>query len=90
VSHRLNWSLSNSVAWDTESSRKLRPSLPRCLDDQPYRSIRCLIAVFSDAWPGERIFFDNGKIEGVIRVVRKEGGVPRLEVKIYPRRQGRC
>ena len=41
-----------------------------------------LSEVFSDAKPGERIFFDDGKIEGVIHELRKEGGEPRLEVKI--------
>ena len=41
-----------------------------------------LSAVFSDAKPGERIFFDDGKIEGVIHELRKEGGEPRIEVKI--------
>ena len=41
-----------------------------------------LPAVFTDARPGERIFFDDGKIEGVIRAVHNEGGEPRLEVKI--------
>src|SRR6516164_5017315 len=33
-----------------------------------------LSAVFSDAKPGERIFFDDGKIGGVIRAIRKEDG----------------
>jgi pyruvate kinase len=41
-----------------------------------------LSAVFTDAKPGERIFFDDGKIGGVIREVQKEGGEPQLEVKI--------
>ena len=41
-----------------------------------------LSAVFSDAKPGERIFFDDGKMGGVIGAVHKEGVEPRLEVKI--------
>ena len=41
-----------------------------------------LSAVFTDAQAGERIFFDDGKIEGVIRVAQKEGREPRLEIKI--------
>jgi len=54
-------------------------------DEVDYRpaQIGCsLSAVFSDAKHGERIFFDDGKIEGVIRAVHKEGVEPRLEVKI--------
>jgi pyruvate kinase len=54
-------------------------------DEVDYRpaQIGCsLPAVFSDAKPGERIFFDDGKIEGVIRAVHKEGVEPRIEVKI--------
>ena len=46
-------------------------------DDVIYQpaQIGCsLSAVFTDARPGERIFFDDGKIEGVIRAVHKEGG----------------
>ncbi|HEY6677239.1 MAG TPA: pyruvate kinase [Terrimicrobium sp.] len=31
---------------------------------------------------GSGFFFDDGKIEGVIRTVHNEGGEPRLEVKI--------
>jgi pyruvate kinase len=49
---------------------------------QPAQIGCSLPAVFSDARPGERIFFDDGKIEGVIRAVHNEGGEPRLEVKI--------
>jgi pyruvate kinase len=49
---------------------------------QPAQIGCSLSAVFSDAKPGERIFFDDGKIEGVIRAVHKEGVEPRLEVKI--------
>jgi pyruvate kinase len=49
---------------------------------QPAQIGCSLSAVFSDAKPGERIFFDDGKIGGVIRAVRKEGVEPRLEVKI--------
>jgi pyruvate kinase len=54
-------------------------------DEADYRpaQIGCsLPAVFSDAKPGERIFFDDGKIEGVIRAVHNEGVDPRVEVKI--------
>jgi pyruvate kinase len=49
---------------------------------QPAQIGCSLSAVFTDARPGERIFFDDGKIESVIRSVRKEGSEPRLEVKI--------
>jgi pyruvate kinase len=49
---------------------------------QPAQIGCSLSAVFSDAKPGERIFFDDGKIEGVIRAVHKESVEPRLEVKI--------
>jgi pyruvate kinase len=49
---------------------------------QPAQIGCSLSAVFSDAKPGERIFFDDGKIGGVIRAVRKEGVEPGLEVKI--------
>jgi pyruvate kinase len=38
--------------------------------------------VFNDAKPGERVFFDDGKIGGVIRAVQREGVEPQLEVKI--------
>jgi pyruvate kinase len=41
-----------------------------------------LSAVFRDAKPGERIFFDDGKIEGVIRAVHNQGIESRLEIKI--------
>ena len=54
-------------------------------DDVCYQpaQIGCsLSAVFRDARPGERIFFDDGKIEGTIRAVHKEAVEPRLEVKI--------
>jgi pyruvate kinase len=49
---------------------------------QPAQIGCSLPAVFRDAKPGERIFFDDGKIEGVIRAVHKEGVESRLEVKI--------
>jgi hypothetical protein len=49
---------------------------------QPAQIGCSLSAVFTDAKPGERIFFDDGKIEGVIRAVHKEGVEPRLDVKI--------
>ncbi len=41
-----------------------------------------LQAVFSDARAGERIFFDDGKIGGVIRAVRHDQDGDRLEIKI--------
>jgi pyruvate kinase len=49
---------------------------------QPAQIGCSLSAVFTDARPGERIFFDDGKIEGVIRAVHQEGGEPQLEVEI--------
>jgi pyruvate kinase len=54
---------------------------------QPAQIGCSLPAVFTDAKPGERIFFDDGKIEGVIRAVRNEGE-PRLEVKITQAAKG--
>jgi pyruvate kinase len=54
-------------------------------DDSVYHpaQIGCsLSAVFTDARAGERIFFDDGKIEGVIRSVNEEGDEARLEIKI--------
>ena len=41
-----------------------------------------LPAVFTDAQAGERIFFDDGKIEGVIRAAHQKGSEPRLEIEI--------
>jgi pyruvate kinase len=58
------------------------------IDYQPAQIGCSLSAVFNDAKPGERIFFDDGKIEGVIRAVHKEGAEPRLEVKITNARNG--
>jgi pyruvate kinase len=52
------------------------------VDYQPAQIGCSLSAVFSDAKPGERIFFDDGKIEGVIRAVHKDDAQPRLAVKI--------
>ncbi|HEY5706461.1 MAG TPA: pyruvate kinase [Terrimicrobiaceae bacterium] len=49
---------------------------------QPAQIGCSLSAVFDDARPGERIFFDDGKIGGVIRAVCKDGSHPQLEVKI--------
>ena len=49
---------------------------------QPAQIGCSLSAVFTDAQAGERIFFDDGKIEGVIRAAQKEGREPRLEIKI--------
>jgi pyruvate kinase len=49
---------------------------------QPAQIGCSLSEVFNDAKPGERIFFDDGKIEGVIRAVHKEGAESRLDVKI--------
>ncbi|HEU4679725.1 MAG TPA: pyruvate kinase, partial [Terrimicrobiaceae bacterium] len=54
-------------------------------DEVVYRpaQIGCsLREVFTDARPGERIFFDDGKIGGVIRAVRRDEEGERLEVKI--------
>jgi pyruvate kinase len=54
-------------------------------DESAYRpaQIGCSLSeVFSDAKPGERIFFDDGKIGGVVHELRKEGVEPGLEVKI--------
>ena len=54
-------------------------------DEVVYRpaQIGCsLPEVFTDARPGERIFFDDGKIGGVIRAVRRDEEGERLEVKI--------
>ena len=51
-------------------------------DYQPAQIGCSLAAVFSDAKPGERIFFDDGKIGGVIHAVHKNSVEPRLEVKI--------
>ena len=49
---------------------------------QPAQIGCSLSAVFTDARPGERIFFDDGKIGGAIRAVRQEGGELLPEVKI--------
>jgi pyruvate kinase len=49
---------------------------------QPAQIGCSLSAVFTDARRGERIFFDDGKIGGVIRAVHHGSGEPRLEVKI--------
>jgi pyruvate kinase len=49
---------------------------------QPAQIGCSLSAVFTDARPGERIFFDDGKIEGVIRAVHNDSEEPRIEVKI--------
>ena len=49
---------------------------------QPAQIGRSLPEVFADARPGERIFFDDGKIEGVIHAVSKQGDEPRLEIRI--------
>jgi pyruvate kinase len=48
---------------------------------QPAQIGCSLSAVFNDAKPGERVFFDDGKIGGVIRAVQREGVEPQLEVK---------
>jgi pyruvate kinase len=47
----------------------------------PRRSAR-FFEVFTCARPGERIFFDDGKIGGVIREVHQQGRESRLEIKI--------
>ena len=60
-------------------------------DDVIYRpaQIGCSLAtVFSDAEPGERIFFDDGRIGGVIRELHQEEGQPWLEVKITQAAKG--
>ncbi len=49
---------------------------------QPAQIGCSLSAVFGDAKPGERIFFDDGKIGGIIRAVQKEGVEPRIEIRI--------
>jgi pyruvate kinase len=49
---------------------------------QPAQIGCSLPEVFTDARPGERIFFDDGKIGGVIRAVRRDEDGERLEVKI--------
>jgi pyruvate kinase len=49
---------------------------------QPAQIGCSLPEVFRDARPGERIFFDDGKIGGVIRAVRRDQDGERLEVKI--------
>ena len=49
---------------------------------QPAQIGCSLSAVFADARPGERVFFDDGKIGGVIREVPRGNGERRLEVRI--------
>jgi pyruvate kinase len=49
---------------------------------QPAQIGCSLPEVFTDARPGERIFFDDGKIGGVIRSIHNGNGETRLEVKI--------
>ena len=49
---------------------------------QPAQIGCSLPEVFRDARPGERIFFDDGKIGGVIRAVRRDQDGQRLEIKI--------
>ena len=49
---------------------------------QPAQIGCSLNEVFRDARPGERIFFDDGKIGGVIRAVRRDQDGQRLEIKI--------
>jgi pyruvate kinase len=49
---------------------------------QPAQIGCSLPAVFTDSRPGERIFFDDGKIGGVIRSVHNGSGPRRLEVRI--------
>jgi pyruvate kinase len=49
---------------------------------QPAQIGCSLPAVFTDARPGERIFFDDGKIGGIIRSIHNGNGETRLEVKI--------
>ena len=49
---------------------------------QPAQIGCSLPAVFTDARPGERIFFDDGKIAGVIRSVHSDSEGSRLEIRI--------
>ena len=49
---------------------------------QPAQIGCSLPAVFTDARPGERIFFDDGKIAGVIRRVHSDSDGSRLEIRI--------
>jgi pyruvate kinase len=49
---------------------------------QPAQIGCSLPEVFRDGRPGERIFFDDGKIGGVIRAVRRDQDGERLEIKI--------
>jgi pyruvate kinase len=49
---------------------------------QPAQIGCSLSAVFTDARAGERIFFDDGKIAGIIRNVRADKSDRRLEIKI--------
>jgi pyruvate kinase len=63
------------------------PGMPAVQNDDEivYRpaQIGCsLPEVFKDARLGERIFFDDGKIGGVIRAVRRDEDGERLEIKI--------
>ena len=51
-------------------------------DYQPAQIGCSLPEIFHDAKPGERVYFDDGKIGGVIRAVRRDGAEPRLEIKI--------
>jgi pyruvate kinase len=83
----LERSLSLSVGDDlilTSADIPGRPAVQN-EDEVVYRpaQIGCsLPEVFADARPGERIFFDDGKIGGVIRGVRRDEEGERLEVKI--------
>ncbi|MGA9577184.1 MAG: pyruvate kinase [Terrimicrobiaceae bacterium] len=49
---------------------------------QPAQIGCSLAAVFTDARPGERIFFDDGKIAGIIRSVHNDGESSHLEIRI--------
>ncbi|MFZ0711361.1 MAG: pyruvate kinase [Terrimicrobiaceae bacterium] len=49
---------------------------------QPAQIGCSLPEVFADAKPGERIFFDDGKIGGIIRNAHHGSGEPRLEIEI--------
>jgi pyruvate kinase len=55
---------------------------------QPAQIGCSLSAVFTDARAGERIFFDDGKIAGVIRNVRGDKSDRRLEIKITQAAKG--
>ena len=83
VEHSLSLSVADDLLLTT--AEELGKPAVHNEDEVVYRpaQIGCsLSAVFADARPGERVFFDDGKIGGVIRGVHPGSGEPRLEVKI--------